>query len=89
MWSLPAGPRSGRAADAETEIEALRHQHAAVGRELAKLDPPARRVVHNDCKINNLLLRELLEQTSAWEEVTFDDSEAIPVSYAHPAQAVA
>lgn len=40
-------------------------------------------------ELNNLLLRELLEQSSAWEEVTFDDSEAIPVSYAHPAQATA
>ena len=38
--------------------------------------------------LNNLLLRELLEQPSAWEEVTFDDAEAIPVNYAHPAQAV-
>jgi UDP-3-O-[3-hydroxymyristoyl] N-acetylglucosamine deacetylase len=38
-------------------------------------------------ELNNILLRELLEQPSAWEEVTFDDSEAIPVSYAHPAQA--
>jgi UDP-3-O-[3-hydroxymyristoyl] N-acetylglucosamine deacetylase len=38
-------------------------------------------------ELNNLLLRELLEQPEAWEEVTFDDSEAIPVSYAHPAQA--
>jgi UDP-3-O-[3-hydroxymyristoyl] N-acetylglucosamine deacetylase len=38
-------------------------------------------------QLNNILLRELLEQPSAWEEVTFDDSEAIPVSYAHPAQA--
>jgi UDP-3-O-[3-hydroxymyristoyl] N-acetylglucosamine deacetylase len=37
--------------------------------------------------LNNLLLRELLEQPHAWEEVTFDDSEAIPVNYAHPAQA--
>jgi len=40
-------------------------------------------------ELNNLLLRELLEQPSAWEEVTFDDSETIPVSYAHPAQATA
>jgi UDP-3-O-[3-hydroxymyristoyl] N-acetylglucosamine deacetylase len=40
-------------------------------------------------ELNNLLLRELLEQPSAWEEVTFDDSTAIPVSYAHPAQTVA
>ena len=39
--------------------------------------------------LNNLLLRELLERTEAWEEVTFDNSETIPVSYAHPAQAVA
>jgi UDP-3-O-[3-hydroxymyristoyl] N-acetylglucosamine deacetylase len=40
-------------------------------------------------ELNNLLLRELLERTTAWEEVTFDDSETIPVSYAHPAQATA
>jgi len=40
-------------------------------------------------ELNNLLLRSLLEQPSAWEEVTFDDSEAMPVSYAHPAQATA
>ena len=38
-------------------------------------------------ELNNMLLRELLERHSAWEEVTFDDSETIPVSYAHPAQA--
>ena len=38
-------------------------------------------------ELNNLLLRELLAQPSAWEEVTFDDSETMPVSYAHPAQA--
>jgi len=38
-------------------------------------------------ELNNILLRKLLDQPSAWEEVTFDDSEAIPVSYAHPAQA--
>ena len=40
-------------------------------------------------ELNNLLLRGLLEQPAAWEEVTFDDSEAMPVSYAHPAQATA
>ncbi len=40
-------------------------------------------------ELNNLLLRDLLEKPSAWEEVTFDDSEEIPVSYAHPAQAIA
>lgn len=39
--------------------------------------------------LNNLLLRELLERPSAWEEVTFDDTETIPVSYAHPAQTMA
>ncbi|MCW8872903.1 MAG: UDP-3-O-acyl-N-acetylglucosamine deacetylase [Xanthomonadales bacterium] len=40
-------------------------------------------------ELNNLLLRELLAQPSAWEEVTFDDTETMPVSYAHPAQATA
>ena len=40
-------------------------------------------------ELNNLLLRELLAQPASWEEVTFDDSEALPVSYAHPAQATA
>ena len=40
-------------------------------------------------ELNNLLLRELLAQPSAWEEVTFNDSETMPVSYAHPAQATA
>jgi len=38
-------------------------------------------------ELNNLLLRELLDRPTAWEEVTFDDSEAIPVSYTHPAHA--
>lgn len=38
-------------------------------------------------ELNNLLLRSLLEQPAAWEEVTFDDTETMPVSYAHPAQA--
>jgi UDP-3-O-[3-hydroxymyristoyl] N-acetylglucosamine deacetylase len=38
-------------------------------------------------ELNNILLRELLDRPSAWEEVTFSDSEVIPVSYAHPAQA--
>jgi UDP-3-O-[3-hydroxymyristoyl] N-acetylglucosamine deacetylase len=40
-------------------------------------------------ELNNLLLRDLLAQPSAWEEVTFDDTEKMPVSYAHPAQATA
>ena len=38
-------------------------------------------------ELNNLLLRELLDRPSAWEEVTFDDSQNIPVSYASPAHA--
>ena len=37
-------------------------------------------------ELNNRLLRNLLEQTDAWEEVTFEDSEVTPVSYANPAQ---
>jgi UDP-3-O-[3-hydroxymyristoyl] N-acetylglucosamine deacetylase len=40
-------------------------------------------------ELNNLLLRELLEQPSAWEEVTFEDGDTLPVSYAHPAHAAA
>ena len=38
-------------------------------------------------ELNNLLLRELLDRPSAWEEVTFDDSQTIPISYAGPAHA--
>jgi hypothetical protein len=38
-------------------------------------------------ELNILLLRELLLRPSAWEEITFDDPEIIPVSYAHPAHA--
>jgi UDP-3-O-[3-hydroxymyristoyl] N-acetylglucosamine deacetylase len=38
-------------------------------------------------ELNNLLLRELLDRHSAWEEITYDDNRAVPVSYAHPAQA--
>ena len=38
-------------------------------------------------ELNNLLLRELLETHSAWEEITYDDTRAVPVSYAHPAHA--
>ena len=40
-------------------------------------------------ELNNLLLRDLLAKPSAWEEVNFDDTETMPVSYAHPAQATA
>jgi UDP-3-O-[3-hydroxymyristoyl] N-acetylglucosamine deacetylase len=41
--------------------------------------------------LNNRLLRALLADASAWEEVTFDDEAAAavaPISYASPAQAV-
>src|SRR4249919_920558 len=41
--------------------------------------------------LNNALLRALLADETAWEEVTFDDEEAAasaPISYAHPAQAI-
>jgi UDP-3-O-[3-hydroxymyristoyl] N-acetylglucosamine deacetylase len=38
--------------------------------------------------LNNLLLRETLQQADAWEEVTFGEGETAPVSYLHPAQAV-
>ncbi len=37
--------------------------------------------------LNNKLLRELLAQESAWEEVTFEDSRNSPISYATPAYA--
>src|SRR5690606_22877951 len=40
-------------------------------------------------ELNNLLLREMLERPSAWEEVTFDEQESMPVSYAHPAEVAA
>ena len=38
-------------------------------------------------ELNNMLLHELLDRPTAWEEVTFDDSQTIPVSYARPAHA--
>lgn len=38
-------------------------------------------------ELNNLLLRELLENPASWEEVTFDEQDSLPVSYAHPAEA--
>jgi len=37
--------------------------------------------------LNNKLLRALLEQEDAWEEVTFEDSRKAPISYATPAYA--
>ncbi|MBS0461485.1 MAG: UDP-3-O-acyl-N-acetylglucosamine deacetylase [Proteobacteria bacterium] len=39
-------------------------------------------------QLNNLLLRTLLADRKAWEEVTFDDPAQAPISYAHPAQAL-
>ena len=38
--------------------------------------------------LNNRLLRTLLADRTAWEEVTYDDTVTAPISYAHPAQAV-
>jgi UDP-3-O-[3-hydroxymyristoyl] N-acetylglucosamine deacetylase len=38
--------------------------------------------------LNNLLLRELLQRSEAWEEVTFEDAETAPISYTQPAQAL-
>lgn len=38
-------------------------------------------------KMNNTLLRTLLADESAWEEVTYEDNDTAPISYAHPAQA--
>ena len=37
--------------------------------------------------LNNKLLRALLDDVSAWEEVTFEDSRKAPISYAAPAYA--
>jgi UDP-3-O-[3-hydroxymyristoyl] N-acetylglucosamine deacetylase len=39
-------------------------------------------------QLNNRLLRALLADASAWEEVTYNDHSTAPISYAHPAQAV-
>ncbi len=35
--------------------------------------------------LNNKLLRVLLEDQAAWEEVTFEDAETAPISFLHPA----
>lgn len=37
--------------------------------------------------LNNRLLRTLLADQSAWEEVTFDDSVELPIRYGHPVAA--
>jgi UDP-3-O-[3-hydroxymyristoyl] N-acetylglucosamine deacetylase len=39
-------------------------------------------------QLNNNLLRTLLADRTAWEEVSFSDPAQAPISYAHPAQAV-
>ncbi|MFZ1723087.1 MAG: UDP-3-O-acyl-N-acetylglucosamine deacetylase, partial [Dokdonella sp.] len=38
--------------------------------------------------LNNTLLRALLADKTAWEEVSFEDESSAPISYAHPAQAL-
>ncbi|MGY6554123.1 MAG: UDP-3-O-acyl-N-acetylglucosamine deacetylase [Wenzhouxiangella sp.] len=38
-------------------------------------------------ELNNQLLRVLLADAAAWEEVSFEDSSRAPISYAQPAQA--
>ena len=38
--------------------------------------------------LNNALLRQLLKQREAWEEVTFDDEATAPISYMAPAHAI-
>ncbi|HEY1991077.1 MAG TPA: UDP-3-O-acyl-N-acetylglucosamine deacetylase [Gammaproteobacteria bacterium] len=37
--------------------------------------------------LNNMLLRQLLQQKQCWEEVTYDDPAAAPISYLAPAHA--
>ena len=39
-------------------------------------------------ELNNKLLRTLLAEAGAWEEVSFEDEKEAPISYAHPAQAM-
>jgi UDP-3-O-[3-hydroxymyristoyl] N-acetylglucosamine deacetylase len=38
-------------------------------------------------ELNNRLLKALIAQPETWEEVTFDDADAAPISYMKPAQA--
>ena len=40
-------------------------------------------------ELNNLLLREMLQQPDSFEEVTFADDGTAPISYTHPAHALA
>ncbi|HEY0231352.1 MAG TPA: UDP-3-O-acyl-N-acetylglucosamine deacetylase [Dokdonella sp.] len=39
-------------------------------------------------ELNNKLLRTLIADAAAWQEVSFEDEREAPISYAHPAQAV-
>ena len=39
-------------------------------------------------QLNNMLLRALIADSKAWEEITFMDPAEAPISYAHPAQAI-
>ena len=39
-------------------------------------------------ELNNRLLRTLMADKEAWEEVSFADESKAPISYAHPAQAI-
>ena len=39
-------------------------------------------------ELNNKLLRALMADAKAWEEVSFADQTKAPISYAHPAQAM-
>jgi Ser/Thr protein kinase RdoA (MazF antagonist) len=48
----------GRARAVAAELDDALRQHAVVERALGELGPLPRRVVHNDCKVNNLLLDE-------------------------------
>jgi UDP-3-O-[3-hydroxymyristoyl] N-acetylglucosamine deacetylase len=38
--------------------------------------------------LNNRLLRTLMEDKEAWEEVTFEDASTAPISYAQPVEAL-
>ena len=39
-------------------------------------------------ELNNQLLRTLLADAEAWEEVTYEDNAQAPISYVQPAQAI-
>lgn len=39
-------------------------------------------------QLNNLLLRTLIADSKAWEEIIYTDPTEAPISYAHPAQAI-